>query len=293
MIINPVLTMSVFSSLRSATARRCAAWLLAVACRFVFVTRERAAAQIVSRGNLFGPGATPPTIGAEIGLSKHTQLGSFLAACNCEFSQGAGTGIIGNIIFELPLSYEWVIGLKTGVDFKNSQSVKTIAGGENSIVRFARNDSVAVNLLNYDRHGDVKTTYILAMPFVKYQFFRIGPFVQLGPSVEFLVGNHFTHTRKLSVTRVELPDGNVLENLRFEKTGTREEELENGDIANVNGIRLGLQLTAGYDISVSERSIIAPMFTYDFPLSTIRDDDASGWKIGSLNFSAALRFKLD
>src|SRR6185503_10391029 len=109
---------------------------------------------------------------------------------------------------------------------------------------------------------------------------------------EFLVSNHFTHTRQLTTTQIEIA-GQTYSNLRFEKTGTREEEVESGDIPNVKGLRLGAQLTVGYDIGLSERSIVAPMFTYDLPLSTIRDDAATGWKIASLNFSAVLRFKLD
>src|SRR5438094_642147 len=63
-------------------------------------------AQILSHGDLFGPGAPPPMVGIELGVGKHTQQGTYLAACGCTFQNGSGAGFMGNLVFELPLDYD-------------------------------------------------------------------------------------------------------------------------------------------------------------------------------------------
>jgi hypothetical protein len=68
--------------------------------------------QILSRGNLFGPGAPPPMVGIEIGLGQHTEQGNLACDCGANFSGGTGTGLLGNLLFELPLDYDWAVGIK-------------------------------------------------------------------------------------------------------------------------------------------------------------------------------------
>src|SRR5687768_15792398 len=75
-------------------------------------------AQILSRGDFFGPGALPPTAGIELGLGLHREQGNFQAICNCTFEDGTGSGLLAALTFNLPLDYDWAIGLKAGIDFK-------------------------------------------------------------------------------------------------------------------------------------------------------------------------------
>jgi hypothetical protein len=138
----------------------------------------------------------------------------------------------------------------------------------------------------------VKMTYLTVAPFVQYQFFRLGPFIQAGLGVSFLLSNHFTHQRELITTSVKLPDGSTVPNVRFEN-GTMDEILQDGPITNVNSLRLGALLGVGYDISLSDRAVIAPMFTYDLPLNVIRSTLATNWKISSLFGSIELKYKLN
>ena len=44
-------------------------------------------AQILSRGDLFGPGAPPPMIGVELGLGTHSQNGKFRQSANANFPE--------------------------------------------------------------------------------------------------------------------------------------------------------------------------------------------------------------
>lgn len=249
-------------------------------------------AQILSRGDLFGPGAPPPMIGLELGVGAHQQVGTFQAACGCSFETGDGKGFLGNVVFELPVNYEVAFGVKAGIDFKNTSGVAYVH--DTSVIRFVRNgDSLTTTgRVDFNRNGNVSTTYLDFTPYARYQFYRDGPFVQVGPSVGILMSNHFTHTRELQKTTATLEDGTTIDNIKFEN-GTREETLEDGPVTNAKSIRLAALLTGGYDFAVSERSVMSPMFTIDLPLSTIRDDAASGWKMMSFYASVALKFKLD
>ena len=256
---------------------------------------SNAPAQLLSRGDFFGPGALPPTVGVELGLGLHSEQGSFQAICDCEFEDGTGSGFLGALTFNLPLDYEWSIGLKAGLDFKGF-ATETFRI-ENSILRYPLNDSVSSIRIRFRRNGDVSTTYFTVAPAVKYQFLRGGPFVQAAAGISFLMSSKFTHKRELTSTTAELLDdaGNVIgtvSDVSFE-TGTREETLEDGEITNAKGLRLSALLTAGYDISISDKAILSPMITYDFPISTIRDDRAKDWKISTLLVSVGLKYLLD
>jgi hypothetical protein len=266
--------------------------LLSVIALAAFLPLD-ASAQLISHGDLFGPGAPPPLFGVEVGFGSHTQQGEYQADCHCNFPVGSGTGFMGSIVFELPLNYEWVVGIKGGVDFKNTLGRVTLQ--ENAQIRFTdpvKGDSITSALISLDRIGTVKMTYLTVAPFVQYQFFRLGPFIQAGLGVSFLLSNHFTHQRELITTSVKLPDGSTVPNVRFEN-GTMDEILQDGPITNVNSLRLGALLGVGYDISLSDRAVIAPMFTYDLPLNVIRSTLATNWKISSLFGSIELKYKLN
>ncbi len=251
-------------------------------------------AQMLSRGDLFGPGAPPPMVAIEVGLGKHQQQGTYDAACGCTFQDGTGSGLFGSIAFELPLDYEWAIGLKGGIDFKNTASTTAIT--DQAIISNPNTGTTdtgyTLSGMSIDRVGTVKTTYAVLNPYVQYQFFRMGPFVQAGPSFGFLMSNHFTHVRNLLSTTATI-NGTTYDNLRFSSSGTTEETVEDGPITDASGMRIGLLISAGYNIGVSERSVLSPLLTYDFPITAIRSSAASGWKIGSLYISAVLKFKLD
>jgi hypothetical protein len=266
---------------------------------FAFVTffSNGAHAQLLSHGDLFGPGAPPPMVGVELGFGNHQQQGMFQAACKCEFDQGTGTGFMGSLMFELPLSYEWVVGFKGGIDFKNTTG--TVAVNDVATIQFQKNDSVATGVIGFNRIGVNKITYLSLTPFVQYQFFRLGPFVQVGVDVELAMSSHFTHTRELTTSNVTEYDANgnvvgTLNNVRF-TNGTMDETLQDGTITDLNSLQLGALLTVGYDISLNERSVVAPMISYEFPFTLMRanGDLANNWKISTLYASIGLKYKLN
>ena len=246
-------------------------------------------AQILSTGDVLGPGAPPSMIGIEVGFGKHQQQGTYGASCGCLFQDGTGSGFLGSLVFELPINYEWVLGIKGGIDFKNTTSTTIL--NETAIVNNTATQSDTIASMPISRIGNAKTTYVTLSPFIQYQFFRMGPFLQMGPTFGLLVANHFTQTRQL-LSDQAIVGGQTFSNLRF-VNGTLEETVDDGPIDNISNLRVGLLLSAGYNVVVSERSVFTPMLTYDYPLTSLRSTAATGWKIGSLYASAVLKFLLN
>lgn len=262
-------------------------------------------AQILSRGDLFGPGAPPPMIGVELGLGSHQQNGTFQAICKCTFPAASGLAFLGGLLFELPVSYEWTFGLGLKIDFKSYSSSTTV--NDTATVTNNNDNSVASGSFNFQRNGSIKETFFTIAPFVRYEFFRNGPFLQVGPGIGILIASNFTHTRVLNSTTITLTTHKVgstladstftLSNVRFQNQ-TREEQLESGKIANAGTTRISALLTAGWDIPVGDNAVIAPMISYDLPFTLVRPNSvgangADNWKITSLYFSAGLKYKLE
>ncbi len=250
-------------------------------------------AQILSRGDLFGPGAPPARVGVELGLGLQRQSGSFVADCGCTFLDGKGTGFLGNLVFELPLNYDWAITFKAGVSMlSNAIDVQIV---DTATIQFETPaDSITSGSIQFNRHGAVKATYLMIMPGVRYQFFRGGPFVALNAGIGFLLSSHFTHTRELTSSDVKLiNDGSILTNVRF-GNGTREETLQDGEIKDAASTRFSVILGGGYDIPIGDKALFSPMVQYELPFTNISNDvKTTDWKISQLMLTVGLKYILE
>jgi hypothetical protein len=258
-------------------------------------TTNTADAQLFSRGDLFGPGALPPMFSIEAGFGQHVQGGTFDCDCGVTFSGQSANGFLANLMYELPLDYSWVIGLKGGIDFKGLKGSQL--KNEDLVVTFAdRGDSLTIREgMSVERTDVVDLTYVGFTPFIKYQFSRVGPFVQMGPNIQFLVSSHILHRRELiapyTIDRGK-PGEPDLVPIKF-NNGERFEILQDEELTTANGTRISLQVTGGWDFELSEHSLISPMITYELPFTTVRDDLADNWKITSLYGSVAMKFRLN
>src|SRR5207302_10739436 len=131
------------------------------------------------------------------------------ASCNCQFGSGSGTGFLGGLLFELPIDYEWTIGLGARFDFKKTSSTTNVV--DTATVEFTGNgnDSFKEGTVILERDGTVKETFLTLAPFVRYELARNGPFVQIGPGIGFLLSSDFTHTRVLTSSSVTITDPNT------------------------------------------------------------------------------------
>lgn len=249
-------------------------------------------AQILSRGDLFGPGAPPPLLGPEVGFGANSQIGSFNALCNCEFAEGKGAAFLLGGLYELPLDYNWAIGAK--LNYNSRRTTSNVIKREKSVLTSIANDSSFTGTITFERVGNVVTNYATIVPYVRYAFYRNGPFVAIGPSIGYLLSGTFKHSRVLQSNIATLEDGSTQKDIHF-PSGTDEETLEEGKIHDVQKLRLGALFTVGYDIEMSDRSILAPQFSYDLPLNVLRNNGnaANDWKMASIFASVTLKFKMD
>ncbi len=238
----------------------------------------------------FGPGAPPPLAGIEIGIGQHAEIGTLDCDCGSSFKSGSGDGLVASLFFELPLDYSWAIGIKAGIDFKN---FSTVAPATDLVVVAAPNSSQDTTLpMNVSRTANIKTTYLDFAPYAQYQFFRMGPFVQAGLDFGFLIANSLSQTRQLPAGQSVTVGGVPLNNLTF-TNGTLTETIQSGAVPGITSLRLGLLLSAGYNIQVLERSVFSPLITYDFPLTAAGNTGGSPWRIATLYASALLKFQLN
>jgi hypothetical protein len=143
--------------------RFCIPALCCIALAFV---PARGYAQILSRGDLFGPGAPPPMVGIEIGVGQHSEMGTADCDCGAQFTGGNGTGLIGSLLFELPLDYAWAIGIKGGIDFKN---FTTTNNQYDQVILPIPNTSILdTTSVPVNRVADIKTTYLDFAPYLQY-----------------------------------------------------------------------------------------------------------------------------
>jgi hypothetical protein len=259
-----------------------------------FGAASSADAQLFSRGDLFGPGALPPMFSIEGGFGQHVQSGTFDCDCGATFEGQSANGFLANLMYELPLDYSWVIGLKGGIDFKGLKGSQV--KNETVVVTVApKDDTLLIRNVNIDRTDKVDLTYLGFSPFIKYQFSRVGPFVQVGPNIQFLVSSHILHQRELIspfLVNVGTPENPEMIPIKF-NNGERTETLQDEELTTANGTRISLQITGGWEFELSEHSLIAPMVTYEMPFTTVRDDLANDWKINSIFGSVAIKFRLD
>ena len=103
-------------------------------------------AQLLSGGNGIAPGAPPPMVGVELGLGLHTQGGTFQASCNCEFASGSGAGFLGGLLFDLPLDYEWTVGIGAKFDLIKYSSTTNVV--DQATITYNNSNNVASGYLS-------------------------------------------------------------------------------------------------------------------------------------------------
>lgn len=225
-------------------------------------------------------------------FGQHVQSGSYDCDCGVTFTGQSANGFLANLMYELPLDYSWVIGLKAGIDFKGLRGSELKK--EDVVITWRpKGDSLSVQPgATLDRTAKVDLTYVGFTPFLKYQFTRVGPFVQAGPNIQFLVGSHLLHQRELISGTIKDEATGQEYPIKF-NNNERYEVLQDEELTTANGMRMSIQLTGGWEFELSDHSLIAPMVTYEFPLTTVRDDLATDWKITSIYGSVAIKFRID
>ncbi|MDP4286920.1 MAG: hypothetical protein Q8922_03200 [Bacteroidota bacterium] len=227
-------------------------------------------------------------IGFEFGVGRDTQSGEVDAACGCSFADGSGTGFRGAVSYEAPLFFGIRGGVKSGLEFKRTHG--SIAITEPAIIQASGSGTDTVMQMPINRVLDVSITYITFMPYLSYFIPGIPLFLQLGTTVSDLQSSTFKETRQLATTSLTV-NGHTIPDMRFQN-GATTETLSDGPIQDANKLRVAAQMSIGYYVVDVFGFGVAPMVTYDLPLSTVRDVTATNWKISSIYGTVMLKFGL-
>jgi hypothetical protein len=223
--------------------------------------------------------------GFELGAGQTVQQGSFVAPCGCTFSLGSGSDYNVSLLYERQFEPKFFLGIKAGIDakqflsshiydFPSPTSAMTSSGNIETFSNFSIQDN-----------GQVSTTYITFEPYARYKLFRTPIFVQAGADIGVLAYSHF-YQRRDNLTGAL--NGQTVTGLLY-PSGASDTVLENNPLQNISTMRYSALFSAGYDFAI-KGLIMSPTITYDFPFTTVRDVDESGWKLSSLYASMTFKF---
>jgi hypothetical protein len=109
-----------------------------------------------------------PSIGIEGGLAQYIQNATIVCTCGTSFSGNKGNELSGSIFSDLPISQNFDIGIKVGLDHVNT-------------ALNANDASVKLTLLKFE-------------PYIQYQILRSPFFVQSGLGISNVISNSITQT---------------------------------------------------------------------------------------------------
>lgn len=186
----------------------------------------------------------------DAGVSREVQYGTFIAPCGCTFQPSAGWGFVGDLRYDLLSLSDVTVGAAAGVHYMRYTT-------------YEEPDNKSASDL-----ATIGMTYVTLEPSVRYRISSTPLSVRLGANAGFLVNNTYHHETH------PIPDP---------------EEDVDSSMGDLKTLRLAAALSAGYEIPVGSVAIV-PAITVEYPLNTIRDENASGWKVVSYIASIGLRF---
>lgn len=189
----------------------------------------------------------------DLGASREVQYGTFVAPCGCTFQPSGGYGFIGDIRYEMGTTNPLAFGAAAGVHYMHYTTYEEPD----------REDSTDV--------ARIGMTYVTLEPYVRYAIPSTRAFLRLGANVGYLVNNSYEHeTRPI---------------------GDPEEDVDSS-MGDLRALRIAAGLAAGYRIPLGSIELV-PTIGLEVPLNTIRDEQASGWKVVTYYATIGVRFKMD
>ncbi len=204
-------------------------------------------------------------IGPYGGLSFSNQGGTFFTACNCEFTGGAGSNLVGGIVFERLTRSRVTWGATLGYDNRSiTAAFQEVEGVVQRSPSTGREYTVPITFRN---EAVTSIQLITAMPYVKYHLMD-WVFVRGGPSVSYIFNSTVKHTKELLTETVSFPTGEIA-TVSLPGTDQRSVVLEDGSIPQINPLQVGLTAAVGLEFHVGKKFLLAPIAQYTFPFTTI------------------------
>lgn len=210
-------------------------------------------------------------VGPYGGLSFNNQGGTFYTDCDCAFTGGAGTSLIGGIVFERLTRSTITWGATLGYDSKGiTAGFQEIEGVVQRSPATGREYTVPITFKNT---AETNIRLITLMPFVKYHLFD-WLFLRGGPSISYIFSSNITHTKELLTETVTFPTGEIA-TVSLPGTEGTSVVLQNGPIPQLNPLQVGLTVGAGFEFKAGKKFLLAPVAQYTFPFTTISDRGSS------------------
>lgn len=196
-----------------------------------------------------------PSIGIEGGLGQYTQVGWMVTPSGHRSPNGNGTGFTGSLFFDLPISRDFFVGLKAGLDFVNTPP-RTPPGFD---ISSGVVESEKLTLLKFE-------------PYIQYQIVHSPVFIQVGVGI----------SDPLSIGLTEVVPFHTSSN------GVTSETFQ-GTNNNKSLLFSGL-ISLGYNFNVSSFTI-APIVTYDHFINVNQINDYN-WNFNSFKYALGVKYNL-
>lgn len=212
-----------------------------------------------------------------IGVNSNTHGGDFLPAyCNeCKFGDGKGTALMVGLQLEHLPTPDYGIAVKLLFDDKSAQYTQAMPSVQRLVTDLST-VTVAV-----ERTMDAKLAYFVINP-----VFEVFPLKHLylfaGPGIGFPVTNEYTVKERM-----------LDPNFAYVESGSNEVLLGQSEWTEIPGVkspRIDIRAGIGYNLKLSRSVILAPELSYEYPITTISDDD--NWKASAMHGVVVLKFAL-
>jgi hypothetical protein len=187
----------------------------------------------------------------DIAGTREVQYGTFIAPCGCTFQPSAGWGFDGALQYDIFANQPFTIGAAAGVHYMRYTSYEEPNNKDSS-------DLATIGM-----------TYLTVEPSVRWTIANSPLSLRLGANVGLLMNNTYHHETH------PIPDP---------------EEDVDSSMGDLRTLRLAARVSAGYAIPVGT-FVIVPTLGVEVPLNTIRDENASNWRVVTYLAGVGIRFR--
>ncbi|MFN6135460.1 MAG: hypothetical protein ACK475_04215 [Bacteroidota bacterium] len=233
--------------------------------------------------------------GLYVGPSFNSQGGTFATSCDCDFTGGAGTGLVAGLMVEHRFRSGLTIGTLVGYEGRGISGRFREVEGVVQTSPTGQSYNVPITFLN---EATLSFDMVSFNPYVKSSL--VGNlFGRAGLSLGYVVSSDLTHTKSLQTPRVTLPDGEVAD-VVFGENGSGSVTLENGPYADLSSFQIGGTISAGYEIPLARdrrpwgmdvTAVLVPVVQYFIPVTQLSLNNGD-LRVSTLQFMLEFRYNL-
>lgn len=187
----------------------------------------------------------------ELSGSYDIQKGTYKAPCGCTFANGSGFGYMGAVSMDLVSLFGVTIGVKPGYEVQQFTSEEV--------------DSATLAKISNGDKEDVTMKLLSFEPYIRYQIPTTHAFIQIAPSIKYMLSSTFHHTGELE-TGINPDSAITLKSALYNAKGT-----------------------VGYSFTLLGIGL-EPSVSAAFPITDLSDiSDAKNWSVTTLYLSLAVR----